>query len=505
MKEVEIEAFSQNVKTRYRSDIIMSAPVTLLVLILPLIVAGVFLLSVRLGQLTRLEDFKSAWLLLLLTLQMYVMAIVMFIMYSRLHKHAKRDREWRGALLTFAKEQHVDTSRLEDLHKHISFRETFALSALIVLLMAVMFVWDYFAFIRFIPEGYVNDVEVYIFKDSNIPIIRDLTHNMVSLILTLLIFIFIFYRVLTFPYKHEQNQCEYTAEFSMKLKKVGIDVPAMISFVKHRNILVHLILMFLTFGIYVLWLSRRILKSMNDHLINQWTYEEGLMPVIESGGREPFKNPEGLRINRQSKTMPKSVAREFTRYFVRRNSKKPKILIVAELFLLVMCANYILKIVALVCEICNDFDRYAYITFGNILNAPISIWMTLAMVGIYMLLIYLCISALLGIASRRPSSWRKVARSCITFVIPLWISELFIPATGISNLFSFNVYLSTAILYNVLLIMLVSYKIKRFYTPVGMAVPGFLTWVRFIFVGSLESGTPEIDDEQFLEAIEENE
>ena len=79
--------------------------------------------------------------------------------------------------------------------------------------------------------------------------------------------------------------------------------------------------------------------------------------------------------------------------------------------------------------------------------------MTLAMVGIYMLLIYLCISALLGIASRRPSSWRKVARSCITFVIPLWISELFIPATGISNLFSFNVYLSTAILYNVLLIM----------------------------------------------------
>ena len=244
---------------------------------------------------------------------------------------------------------------------------------------------------------------------------------------------------------------------------------------------------------------------MNDHLINQWTYEEGLMPVIESGGREPFKNPEGLRINRQSKTMPKSVAREFTRYFVRRNSKKPKILIVAELFLLVMCANYILKIVALVCEICNDFDRYAYITFGNILNAPVSIWMTLAMVGIYMLLIYLCISALLGIASRRPSSWRKVARSCITFVIPLWISELFIPATGISNLFSFNVYLSTAILYNVLLIMLVSYKIKRFYTPVGMAVPGFLTWVRFIFVGSLESGTPEIDDEQFLEAIEENE
>ena len=143
MKEVETEAFSQNVKTRYRSDIIMSAPVTLLVLILPLIVAGVFLLSVRLGQLTRLEDFKSAWLLLLLTLQLYVMAIVMFIMYSRLHKHAKRDREWRGALLTFAKEQHVDTSRLEDLHKHISFREAFALSSLIVLFMAVMFVWDY--------------------------------------------------------------------------------------------------------------------------------------------------------------------------------------------------------------------------------------------------------------------------------------------------------------------------------------------------------------------------
>jgi hypothetical protein len=53
--------------------------------------------------------------------------------------------------------------------------------------------------------------------------------------------------------------------------------------------------------------------------------------------------------------------------------------------------------------------------------------------------------------------------------------------------------------------MLVSYKIKRFYTPVGMAVPGMLTWVRFIFFGNLESGSDEIDDKQFLEAIEENE
>jgi hypothetical protein len=504
MKPVETAAFAENVKTRYRKDIIMSTPITLLVLILPLVIMGAFLLFIRLGQLTRLEDFKSAWTMLLFTIQLFVMAIVMFIMYSRLHKHAKRDREWRGALLTFAKEQNVDTSRLEDLHKSISFRETFALSAIIGLLIVVLFVWDFVAFIRYIPEGYVNDVEVYMFKDSNIPLLKDITHNMVALIITLLVFLFIFYRVLTFPYKHEQNQCEYTAEFSMKLKKVGIDVPAMISFVKHRNIIIHLILMLLSFGLYTLWLARRILKSMNDHLINQWTYEEGLLPVLESGGREPFKNPEGLRTT-NSRAVPKSVVREFTRYFVRKNSKKPKLLFLAELFLLVMCANYILKIVALVCEICNDYERYAYITFDNLLSAPVGVWMTLIMVGIYMILLYLCIDAMLGLASRRPSSWRKVTRSCITFVIPLWISELFIPATGISNMFSFNVYLSTAILYNVLLMMLVSYKIKRFYTPVGMAVPGMLTWVRFIFFGNLESGSDEIDDKQFLEAIEDNE
>ena len=500
-KTVEPSDFVTNVKSRYRKDIIMSVPVTLMVILVPIILLGYFLLAVRLGHLIRLQDFKTAWTLLLFTMMMYVMVLVLYTMYSRLRKHAKRDREWRAALIAFAEEKGVDTTRMVDLHKHANVSETFVMAFLITFLVVFMFVWDFWAFIHYIPESYVNDVEIYIFPDSDNPVLSNLTHTLVSLIVALVTFVLIFLRVATFAYGHEQRQCEFTAEFSMKMKTVGIKVPAMLGFVKHRNIIIHLLLLMFTGGIYLMWFSRSLLKSMNDHLINQWAYEEGLIPVIESGGTEPYKYPEGYRKFDDGNAVSRQAERTFAKYLVRRRSKMPRILILAELFLLVMCANYILKLVALECEICNDYSKYTITSLASLGDMSINTLITLAMVGIYMLLLVMGVGALMGIASRKPSSWRKVTRTCITFVIPLWISELFIPATGLSNMFSFNVYLSTAILYNMLLIMLVSYSVKRHYTPVGMAVPGLLTWVRYIFVGKLDSDD-NIDEEELLEAAD---
>ena len=95
------------------------------------------------------------------------------------------------------------------------------------------------------------------------------------------------------------------------------------------------------------------------------------------------------------------------------------------------------------------------------------------------------IDSRLGIASRKASSWRKVVRSCITFVIPLWISAFVTQASGMSHLFDFNVFITTAILYDVMLMMIVSYNIRRFYTPAGYEMPKVRSWIRYAVWGNI--------------------
>ena len=163
----------------------------------------------------------------------------------------------------------------------------------------------------------------------------------------------------------------------------------------------------------------------------------------------------------------------------------PASLMIAELFVLVLCASYMLKMVGIELDItATGIDPQFTIDYITSLSQDMLTNYVLFMINLALLTF--SIYSLLGIASRKPSSWRNVCRSCITFVIPLWLGVLFTMPDTNAHMFDFNPYITTGVLYNVLVLMLVSYSIKRFYVPVDPVIPRFRVWVRFIFFGKLK-------------------
>ena len=143
-----------------------------------------------------------------------------------------------------------------------------------------------------------------------------------------------------------------------------------------------------------------------------------------------------------------------------------------------------LKLIALGCMISDEIDIYMF-TLDTIRDLPRDALVNVALILMDLFFIITMIDSILGIASRRASSWRKVVRSCFTFVIPLWLSAFVTNASGMSHLFDFNVFITTAILYDMLLMMIVSYDIRRFYTPAGYEMPRIRTWIRYAVWGKI--------------------
>lgn len=478
---------------RYKKDTIMNGFITLVVVVLPIILLGIIKLLVLVGPAAfdPLEKYDTMIEQIITTIELSIIMAIMYNMYKRLRTHSQRDRPWRKSLIVFANRMGADTSELEYIDEKICRKEHFTLTSIIVLLMAMMFVYCVYLFIAVAPlHAY------YVVEEAATAVYAE--GLLIGLVICLVQFILIIIKILTFPYKHERRQCEFTLELSKCLGKVGITIPPMIRIVKHHNIFFHIILLILTAGIYVTWLVFSVFKGMNHHLINQWTYEDELLRVVESDGREVFteympdyfadENMDKREYNRLAKRNMSQV-----KAHVKKANKMPTSLIIAELFIVVLCANYILKIVALDCEISNNYNDYMHMFEGitpfieTLKELKPKQIMDLVMIPVDLLMLSISISALLGIASRRTASWRKVTRTCITFVIPLWISFVGLTnVSGLTHIFDFDVYVTTVILFGVFLLMLFSRNIKEFYSPLGDEVPGTASWLRYVFVGGLE-------------------
>ncbi len=493
-----VPTFREIVSLRYKKDTIMNGFATAVVLLMPLLVMSLvqLLIEMKVGRLEELEPYKNMVSQIVINIEMFVVMAILYQMHKRLRTHAQRDKMWRQSLIQFANRMGADTYELEEIDRKIRAREHFPLTPVIMLLMGLMFLFCVYLFVYYAP--YWLTVE-----GSD----EFLSNTMyIGIILCLAQLIIIFYNVLTYAYKHEKRQCEFTLELSKRLGEVGVTVPPMIRIVSHHHILTHIILLILTGGIYTIWLGFQLFKGMNRHLINQWVYENEMLRVVESNGSEKFTTymPDYFANSRMGEKEYKKLSkRNFleVRYTVKKLNRMPMLLIIAEFFLIALCANYILKIVALECEISTLFPLTYYPIFNGDVELVEGIRALdqkeitdVLMIPVYLIMLMLTISAMLGIASRRPTSWRKVTRSCLTFVIPLWIS--FVGLTnnsGLTHIFDFNVYASTILLAIVFLIMLLSRNIRDFYTPMDDEHPGILTWLRFVFFGNLDSKDKDID------------
>lgn len=169
--------------------------------------------------------------------------------------------------------------------------------------------------------------------------------------------------------------------------------------------------------------------------------------------------------------MKRKISRKDLLRIIRRENKMPGVLILAELFLLVMCISYMFKIAGLATDVAIGPD-YPSVRVVLVLEMDI-------------IFLILTILATLGISSRRAESWRKVVRSCITFAFATIMSTYILESDSYSHKFDFDPIITTVLLIILLSIMITSVKIKRFYTPPMTKVPKTTDWIIYALYGKL--------------------
>ena len=156
----------------------------------------------------------------------------------------------------------------------------------------------------------------------------------------------------------------------------------------------------------------------------------------------------------------------------REENSMPAGLILAEMFLAVMCASYAFKITGTMMDIAADDALY-----------PSEINAFMLMMNLVFLVT--TVFALLGISSRRAESWKKVVRTCFTFTFSTFMSAYLVHSESFVHEFDFNPYATAIVLGVVVLMMLFSYDIKKFYTPPLMKVRPTASWANYILFGKL--------------------
>ena len=511
----EIFSFSEAVKQRYRSDLIMNPVLTIFIVIMPLLVYMlVMAMSNAGGQYDIINDFSGGVMMVIMMIQHLVIALVLYKLYARLQDHSRRDSKWRSSLIGYLRERGADVKELEESHKKIQWHERFPARIPVLIVMGLMYAITAFFLVIFIPDmeatNYesTNKITVWVmeniiahtidFTSTTDPALDAfLGVQPIELVLILILFVMVFIHTVRFPENHESNQSIFTKKMVNAFSKMGMTVPPMEVVVmrigllgvgedkpKALRILIYPFSV-ITYPIYSILISCR---RMNDHLKNQWSYESDLLKYISTDGDEGFR--EGGyselvgKMNAEARAGEKHWLNRRVREAILKENRMPLMLIIAEVFLLFLCANYCLKILSLEFEMISNYAKYM-ITVKGAVNMTLSAWITIVLVLVDVYLMIIATDALLGIASRRPTSWRKVTRSCITFILPLWVAAYLAQFSGFSHLFDFNPFIMTGFLYNILLMMILSVSIKAYYTPMDKETPGILSWLRYIFFGDL--------------------
>ena len=163
----------------------------------------------------------------------------------------------------------------------------------------------------------------------------------------------------------------------------------------------------------------------------------------------------------------------------RKENSMPTGLIIAELFMAVMCASYVFNITGTMMDIAADDSLYP-----SVINV--------FMLQMNLVFLVTTIFALLGISSRRTESWKKVVKSCFTFSFSTCLSAFLLHSDSYAHAFDFNPYATIAVLGCVVLMMLFSYDIKKFYTPPLEKVRPTSRWAVYIFFGRLYNTEYEV-------------
>ncbi len=489
-------SFREIVDARYRHDLVMNGVSAFLVLMVPVgVLAIVYILAGTDTAYGVMEDYLDKAVVTCLALESFFMTVIMFRMYDRLRNHSIRDLEWMRYLIGYAQKKGADTSRMTGCYEECVAEERFVMRpyAILNVIATTMFTgWAIIGGVSRVDDiSGGNDFVTLRILNSTL-FSMDVVHLVIAVSMVLIFFmaITVFVPSYLFPHSHELRQIGFTRALTDALGERGISIIPMEERVYPSDRTRVILFTVFTAGYGSLFMMFAAFRHMNVHMINQWDYEARLLVSLHTEGRAGFERRAVTEELSEVRTDLVSRLRDWYRTNISADvayaDRMPLVLLITELFLLALLANYVLKLIAMGCAMSEELLHYDY-SFGNLLRLPLHGWYNIGMVFLDLYFIILMIDSILGISSRKAQSWRKVVRCCFTVVVPLWYSAFVTRVTGVSHLFDFNVYITTAVLYDILLLMLLSDRIKRYYTPIGYEMPGTVSWIKYAFWGDIFS------------------
>lgn len=163
---------------------------------------------------------------------------------------------------------------------------------------------------------------------------------------------------------------------------------------------------------------------------------------------------------------------------VKGHESLPAALYVAEVFLFIIIAVYFAKLAVLSMGIVSDYGDHV----ASVVTYVVDVIMLIATVD-----------AVLGISSRKPSSWRKVMRGAILLFVFSVIGSIAGTGMSASALVTFSPVIVAVMCIPILGIMMTR-TVRDHYVPPLQEMPGIGHWVTFAFFGQLfPAGRYEID------------
>ncbi len=438
MSPDSLEPFRENLENRNRWDTIINGPICFLLLIGPILFAFYDWGGQDQFYITTFPEYAGK--LVASAVEGFMVVVLLFTMYNRFVTHAYRDGKWREALISYADSQGLKTDALLAEHRRITGEDKFSMTKAMVAVIVITALGAFIAIV-FFPMELMGRVLIWV------PV--------------LIALLFAIPTCIRYPRKHESDQIRFTEILADTFRPSGIEITPMPRVVKATKTWKHLLLLVVTLGIYaIIWLAIMV-REMNRHLRYQHSYEDHLLMFLE-GDRDAFKDA----LDEEGRVI--------------RDRHMPKFMFITELLLIAICFTYMTRITGIV----TDFNMgMAGNTIIN--NINIEVYYNYAMILLYLALLMIAMFALVGIASGRLQSWRRVVRSCIAFVIPILASMFIYNPGSYVHLFDLNPYVTLAVAYGIILMTVMSVSIRAYYTPKGREMPKVRKWFIYVFFGKL--------------------
>ena len=260
-----VDDFVDCVIRRSETDSVPSTYLVVLVIIVPLMLAQVFIAS----GLTALVDwFDGNEYEVVYYMSLYaeccIVSFVLFVLTRRSSSHLARDIVWMDSLIGYAESKGADTSALRSIRDDASKGRWTAKGWVGTAFWLTVTAYTVIqGFILFYGTG----------SDDG----RGLMPFVYVYLLVMAQFVFTLGTTAGFPYRHDQLQCEFSREFSARAAGFGLEVDAIEPSVSKARWIVHIVLFAATLGVYSVVILLLANRRTNTHIRSQWGYESRVM------------------------------------------------------------------------------------------------------------------------------------------------------------------------------------------------------------------------------------